>query len=560
MIRELLEGDDPRPVTLLRAALRRPSCWPCEVRLAERARALGAAPDRPEVGRTLAVSVGPRVLWDVAPAMAGAVPLLGEAARAAWRAPRVTASALPLVRRLRALRSQVGLGLAPVWAEEPAPVALDGGSLGLALCLAHASRLLDRPVPAAVVGCAAVDDRGRLDVVEALPDKLDWIWQNALGVQTVLVAEAQADVVVPGLRVVGASTLKEALRVAFPDVDQQFAASVREDPALAAEVARELRRMVTGGRQQLASWGFVAETAAILLAECRDPDVRREAELARSIASRHEGRVAVLANPLTEGAATMERSARLRWLAQWVQSCADAEHDEPAREAVAEARGHVAEAGERTDADAILLGAMGRALAAIGEASAAVAPLEQAVQLWWALESEAESTYALSELVRVAGVLGDVALVERGDQWRAEVAARPEADPVSVLFVTASAIRAWVQVGHVERAQELVEGLDADTAELAPRHLRESMLRWRARLLDGRGRHAEADTVRASMVEGIYASLAALDRVRRDAVDPAEALARLQADPGKGHEVRRLLKRLPEGVDPAGWVAERFRY
>ncbi len=559
MSRQALAAGQLNPRSLYRRRLRHPWCWPLDAEL--EAACLGAGFERPvaaRVGETVGVTLGPRVLWRLSPHEGEAdVSFVGEAAATAWRAPRVVLSALPVACRVERLRASSELRVASLVSERPRPSAIDGGSLGLAKCLAHASLLLDTVLPTDVIGMAAVAADGGLHPVEGLSEKLEWVWEAGLGVSRALVAKTQPEAH-PGLDLVRVRTLREALDVVWPALDAQLRARLEASPTLAAEVALELRRLVVADRPGLVSWRVVLRTAEIVLSATADPLVREDAELARSVAARHEGRVAPLLKPFEHRRLAPQRPQRLRLLAQWVQSHADGEDDEAAVAAAREALTRVAEDGDRTDGDAVVLGAVGRALASAGHELEALSVLEQAVALWLALEREPDATYALCELIRVAGVLSRMDVLERALGWIERVRARPDTDPMSMLFVDTALVRAWVQVGRPERVLELGPAT-AVSQVLAPDHLRASRLRWEARALDALRRPMEADERRACLENGAYVALSRLDRALRDGLDPQpclEALAATDAAP----ELSRLLRRCPADVLAARWVADRYRH
>ncbi len=536
------------PRTVLRSRLAHPWCWPPGgVSGFDR-------PEPPAVGETVGVTLSPRVLWRLTPRGGGrGTPLVGAAADAAWRAPRLVLSAVPWVGRVEHLRHPRPVGVVHVAAEGPLPGAIDGGSMGLALCLAHASMIVDEAVPTEVIALAGVALDGRLEPVDGLDEKLDWVRRTAPAVGRILVAEGQLGADGSGVERVG--TLREALTAVWPDLDARLADRLADDPALQAEVARELRRLVLASGAPLVSWEAVACTARRLGEVARDQAVRRDAELAYRVASRHEGRPAPLDLPRDAHAWVRQRGTRLRLLAQWVQSHADGPDDRAAMQAAEQARAEVAEDRQRTAGDAMLLGAIGRALASAGELERALDVLEEATGLWFDLYREPDATYALSELIRVAGVLGRRDVVARGAGWAERVASRAETGRVSMAFVHLALIRAWVQLGEAERALERCAAGEADAPDL-PVHLRDSRRRWRARALDAASRPVQADAVRDRVMSAPFTHLAGLDRALRDGADPGPLLDLLRCD----MEAARLLARRPEARDPASWLAERYRY
>jgi hypothetical protein len=534
--------------TRLRRPLSRPWCWPVDPGDVARAQALGFAPPSPPLpGHTLAVTLSPRVVWEVAPG-SGGWPLVGEAAATAWRAPRVAARALPFAPALERVAAPTTLGLFDLAAEACLSPAIDGGSLGLALVLAHASLFLGLPVPADLVALGTVDAAGVVGGVDGFDEKVDWLRAAAPSVRRLLVGPGAP--ACTGFELVGVASAAEAVERVFATATQQMP----DDPDTLARAARQLRRTVWTDRPGLLDWAAVARTADAVARRLPAGAARAEAELALAVARRHLGGDEPLPWPLPAWPWLAERGIRLRAVAHVVQSWADAATP-CAPHLLAEAAAHLAPAGERTDGDAMLLGALGRAWVAAGDEPRGLRVLGEAVDLWWALEREEDSTHALCEQLRVAALLGERTTVAAAAERAATLQASPAMDPGATAFLALALGQAFVSMADPVRALAALAVADVGLGS-GWQHLEPSIARWRARALDALGDHTRADACRAGVRAGsVAALLAALDRALRDGDDPEGPLAALCVSE-EGHVVRRLEVR----SGGARAVADRYPY
>lgn len=308
-------------------------------------------------------------------------------------------------------------------------------------------------------------------------------------------------------------------------------------------------------------WSAVASCASELASTVEDPAKRAELEAVRMIAGRHAGTGELMPWPDEAELAVVPRALRLRLLAHVVQSAADAGTDAVAH--ATRALRFVRPPLERAPEDAVLLGAVGRAMAAGGDDAAAMNALHNAVDAWIEVGSPHKSSYALCELLRLLGIAGRRDEVLGLCEHRVTDYARdPRSSEKSVGYLRVAAGRALVQIGSPARALEYLTD-DRRWPPLPP-EAEGARERWRARALDGVGRREDADACRERLDtrrgHGIalvmQAGLAKLDRALRDGEDTATAIAALAALT----EPRRTLDRCPPGVDPAQYLAENTRY
>lgn len=150
--------------------------------------------------------------------------------------------------------------------------------------------------------------------------------------------------------------------------------------------------------------------------------------------------------------------------------------------------------------DLEVLGACGRALAALESFPEARTLLEEAVDGWVQLSQTHRATRPLCELLRIAGLDGAasevVALVEGS---AGALLDDPHVDTISAAFVRAAAARALTQIRRPDDAIAMVDGF-GEWARTAP-HARMAALRWKARALETLGREGDAVRVRREALQ-----------------------------------------------------------
>ncbi len=486
------------------------------------------------------------------------IPFRGEAREQVELARTIVPRALPALVEPSALDA-VALGARRAVLEASDPGARDGASFGLAICLAFASRLLDEPIPADLSALARVDESGRCLSVGHLEAKLDVLSRWALGVRRVLVVRDQCEEADRVNRTIGATltivpveSLSEALRAAFGDIEARLRERWAAEPERARRAAKDLLSLARDGYHQLLDWGAVA-SAARGLADRLDGDERWMAELADHIASRHQD--APRAIELHEDwLARQPRPHRLTLWAPLVQSAADGVDEW--RSLLNSARAQLAPVGDEHPEDLELAGALGRAHAACYEHDEARTLLERAATGWLALERAHEGSYAVAELVRVAGVTSDASYGRRvRELFAPPVLDDPRTTHVARAFLHVALGRMCVQIGDARGALAFLDETSARW-EAAPAHARAARLRWRAEVLDELGESGAARALRARLEaehatgDGqVVALLARLDRA-----DRAGALAStpewIAAHPILGRELRRIEARL-RPADPS---------
>ncbi len=561
-------------------ALESPLCWPAGAVLASEAQRHGLVAPEPRVGEVPLVSVseGRVCLWRalLAPDAPGhARELVGTAAEAAARAWRLVSRDLPVLRTLDPIAAPPRWLAAPV-AKVGGGVAervLDGPSFGLALCLAGASCLLDTAAPADLLALGEVMPDGRVGAVGALDRKLEVVAGWALGLRRLLVASEQVaeagDLLAgprPEVEVVGVARLQHALDRAFPDALDRALGGWQEDPGRARAAARALFRQAVDGELPLIGWGAVAR-AASLVAEAlgEDDEASEQARFAAAVASRHEGGHDDLPWPPDESLDRLPRPLRLQVLAHVVQAGADCRPEQAggrARRALA----RVAPPPDRHREDLQLLGAAGRALIVAGDPEGAAEVLLRALDGWQALLRMHEASYALSEYLRLLGVLGRREALARALEERLPAfLSDAHADGLSRAFVALGAGRALAQTGSPVAALRWLSDEGAPW-ELAPGHACAARRRWQAHALGALGRAEEAAAARADLDhfgEGLGYDdpnplLARIDEAEERGGDPAPPLrALLERD---HPEARRIVGDGPADADAARRLAREYRY
>jgi tetratricopeptide (TPR) repeat protein len=519
-------------------------------------------------------------MWQMVtgPTPAHGAEFTGKAAIACDLARRLVTRDLPF------LSSTDSLDTGPLWSASPLlfdkergslPRVLDGPSFGLAMCLAHASRLLALPVPSNVVACAEVLADGSVEPVGGLDQKVRMVARNALGVTRLLVERGQAGeaetlVASTGrqsLRVVGVRRVSDALQEVFPSSDLQAAMCERwANPAHARASADVFYRLALESAPLLLSWKVVENSARLLeqrLAGDETPEgelARKRAGLAWRIAGRHEGVAHSIRWPADEDLALMPRTIRFGVIAHVLQSAADLD-DRIAEESIARVRPLVGPMDERCSGQARLIGALGRALAACGQYEEARHWLEEAIATWIALFEEDQMSYPLSEWLRVTGVVGNAAAIPRAKQdWMARMDRDARTSDISRAFVRLSLGRAFAQTGQPALALEALEGPSESFWQLTFDHVQDARGRWLARTLRAMGRHEEEAQVMTRMRESDQKWLAQMDLALHLERDPSRLLEALEKDePG---EVGRLRRRAEttDAIQVARFVGEHYRY
>lgn len=563
-----------------RVALRTPWCWPVDGELERAALALGLEkPPAPSIGQVLLVSVGDgfeqTVLWrlDRVRGEPREVNFVGKAEESCNLARRLITRDLPFVHDTDPLHRPTTWGATPVWVESSKgrslPRALDGTSFGLSMCLAYASLVLGLPVPPDMVASAEVDASGAVTGVGGLKAKIGAIAHGALGIRRLLVAkaqEAQATALVAeqgraSLAVTAVRTVADAIRLAFPHW-QEAMAERWSDPSFAYRSAEVLYRLALGSDPVLLSWQVVEETSRALEARLasdgteRGRVARERAALALRIAARHEGKTARIEWPREADLEHLPRTVRLTVLSHVVQSAADLD-DELARTYAERALPLAGPMGDRDAGAARLLGSVGRAMASCGDYRPARDVLAEAIETWIALFEEDRMSHALSEWLRVTGILGELeALRTARAGWFARFHEHNRTDDTSRAFVMQSLGRALVQAGEPEAGCEVLRA--GSHWPLTPEHLQDARNRWLARAMRECGDDAGANGLVDSMRESDQRWLAELDRALKAGDDASAALEGLRNSSDGASECARLLARA-DG-NPAEFVAKHYRY
>lgn len=488
------------------------------------------------------------------------LPFRGEARQQLDLVSQLVPRALPALVAPGALETPP-LGARRAVLETPDPGALDGASFGLSMGLAMASALLEEPAPAEVVAMARLDHDGVCAPVAHLYEKLDVVARWALGVRRVLVAASQLDEARATIAQLGAELevravddLADALREAFGDVEALLRARWAKDPARGERAARALLSLARDGGYHLLDWRAVASAARGLVDQLPDGEERWMAQLAEHIANRHRDAPTPLALK-EDWLRSQPRPFRLRLWAHVVQSVADGMDEWSSYLEAASAE--LAPPGDEHAEDLALASALGRAHAAVYDYGAAIPLLERAANGWLALESPHDATYAVSELLRVAGAADDEALFARTvARHVAAIRRDPRTSLVGLAFVQLQMGRASVQLGEKVAGARALEAIP-ESGPL-PGHVLASRSRWLANA--GTKAHRAALQLRTRDAAPVVA-LAALDAALEQG-DGAEALRRASRVPLLDREVARLVRRFETSDDGelASLLARHSRY
>lgn len=554
--------------TNARAVLRAPWCWPSTPTLQEAARReLGIErPPVPGVGEVCLVSVdGQRAsLWWLRTRPAPGRPIVRQLIETAHQSAKdAWARALrdvPFYASTELLRA----GSAPwtAWRAEhivcggagAVEQALNGESFGLALALASSSLLLDAPCPPEVISLAALDPDGRTRAVDdaGLVRKLATIVEYGLGVSRVLVAPGQgsrARALAPTLDVVEVPTLRDAIAQLWPDV-HALARAAWTAPGAAVDALADIYRIALENTVSLGDWAPVAESARLLAERLGEGSRRRRAEFARLVAQRHAG---ALEGPMD--LPSVDAPSGPGWvqeLAHAVQSYPDSSADlAQCRAAIEHGRKELATPHRRQASDLELLGAIGRALAAVGDHAGAESQLRAAIEGWRDSSPEG-APRPVCELVRIIA-LGEpheaaIQLEAVLDDHVAWLRRRlpPEASVQSMCFLALAVGRALITVGQPARGLAELADSAADWSA-APAHVLNARLRWQARghialgELDAAAqRHRELELrCPDGAAPDANPLIARVDQALARELDPTEPLGALRAS-AHGHELGRF--------------------
>jgi hypothetical protein len=400
---------------------------------------------------------------------------------------------------------------------------------------------METPVSACWLASAAVRPAdGRLTQVEGLADKVSIAARWAPGVTTFLVAAEQEDearalaaTVDPPLAIVGATDLGQAFDHVFPRLRTEGPATWLV-PENAVAAAQRLARIATEG-PPLLDWGAVERPARMLSARFAPGSKEHEnATWAVAIARRHQGKRAPL--PWFDVETDPERAAHR------LQAAADVGSGD--LQTLVERARHLLSNGGAARATLSLLGAIGRAEAALRRYPAALEASLAAVGGWREQDHLQEVGRPLCEALRIAGLTVDM---ERLPRIAAEAEALLEGDEridgETRSFLRLALGRAWVQAGIPERG---LPYLVPDAGTSTRLHVDWSTRRWRATALGALGRTHEAAGLRKTLFdeerEGISSIvlLARLDELLETAADEETLTKHLLLLAGLDPSIERL--------------------
>ena len=543
----------------------RASLWMLDARTERRGR---ADPRRPDRGpRVAGATLGPRALdaWRAAGvALARSLPVL-------WQPVRVAAETPPVLIRVETLADQ---GVA---ASERV---VDGPSIGLACCLALASRVLDVPLPDDVVASASLDASGRLGPVDGLGAKARSVEALAPRVTRLIVVVGQEETAYAALaglpdrlplRVVGVRSAAEALDQVFGPGLADLLVEQGRDAARRAELVASFFRLALGGRGAAIDWTPIEQGARRAL-ERWEPvlsqDQAFELGFAAAVAARHERNAGGCDVPTSDWLAARPLPIRLAVVTHLVQHAADV--GEPAGTSI-ERVAQEFRAGRLPDAflpQLKLEGALARLWAVTGRTTEALAAQATLAPAFAALFEYAETSFPLSEWFRLAGALGRPEAFAEAAALHARVVELGGLGAESAAYVDLSRARAMVMLGLAEGSDPIRPLVALAERGDVPSHVRWSAARWAlgagARSAAARIEHELRQTAagggRDAVTAQKFVALVDLDRTVRTGrlQDARGALAGLQSlEPGL---IRHLARWSPAGDALAGHVARFYPY
>jgi len=576
----------PRVQAALRAA---PWCWPRVEPLCARAESVaeGATPHM-AIGQVPLVTVRrPHQvsLWTFGSEPAGlpSVELSARCQAQLDRAQHAMSRCLPL------------LWQAPV--EPPAPFAyrvdscavdgaatlfmepfVDGPSLALAFFLSLASRSVGQPLPGSFVASAAMDEAGQLSDVGDLERKLRGVARMAPRLDRFLVhcdQEDDARAIVrkydlEGIEIVGVRDATDALeRLWGEDALAVRLIGAGDDPKRRTRIIRYLSLEAMEGRGTTKTWEPLERAAATALGWANlSADERNELVLARMVAIRHMGQTDEFEVPESAWIERQPQARRDDIRAQLVAQCGA--FGKPSRAELQQAIDDTVGRLERGESPPEkLAGAVGRLLATSGEPRRALELQQKVVRAFVDATRHAESTYALCEVFRLSGALGDRVAWQAADElWQHEIQHSQALNDGRFHVVLARA-RGQLEIG--------IDPLGARAAlsslvqqEAAPTHVCASAIRLLGR---SEGGAAEDQLAELEQLEALPTAEGPIARVFRALMRLDEAIARgddlgiafgvlmerMETSlPAVAADLRRAATK--EGADEASFVAKWFPY
>jgi hypothetical protein len=550
---------------MLTRALGAPWLYPAREDLRARLGQLGlpASPPPSKPGEALLVSVSSTAATESVRTGLWRLRRSGDSDSAVRPFGKELAACLQTAERLAARTLPYLAGLHPLarghwtadylWSEGPGRDSqLDGASYGASSLIAVASLIMGVPAPADLAASASLLTNGmggpvRLGPVGQLEHKIRVLAGSALGIRRLVVAEEQgadAKNLVErqawDAEVLALSTVDGLFDVVWSDWEPVLQEQWR-DVEQATRLARKLFFFVLEGNARqprpVLSWRGVRH-AAERVSEWLPPEAqgaRAEAWFASRVAARHCGEPDVeIPWPDDSVQAALPRPVRVRYLAHVVQSALDG-NSTHLPDIVEKALAIKTPIVECHEVDLEFLGALSRALSGLRRYQESVRLLGDVVDGWIGLNQAARSSYALSELIRVMGILED-----KGGLQSARLAGRiasfeeaPETSDESRAYVRFALGRAFATVGDAARAIQELEAPVLDPARI-PGNLYAARTRWLARALDLLGETQRADALRRELRvqwgdDSDVARLIALDRARRERLDLRPPLDRLRA-------------------------------
>lgn len=375
-----------------------------------------------------------------------------------------THAALPLLWRSPPLPTQPP-EVYRVAREEVRPETVGGASFGLSFLLAHASFLLEIPLPVDLVASAALGPQGVLGHVRALEHKIRGLATLAPQVRRLLVAKVDeeeargyVEALEADVEIVAIGTIEEAVEQAFGR-GQPLAAWRETPPEERATRVHSLYRLALADKHLTPRWQAVRTAADAALEWGLSPGLERRARFASAVAARHDGDLSVeIELPELQEVESWPQPERARRLAHLVQHAADTGQPDPER--LLAWSEDLPTGSDAFPAHLKLGGARGRLLASLGRHEEAYDAQLAAALGWVARPNHDGLSFPLDELYRLASVLDDANRLGEAEEFF-----RSHQRLISVYglpYVSQQRARAWITTGRgdTERIDEVTGFLE----------------------------------------------------------------------------------------------------
>ena len=391
-----------------------------------------------------------------------------------------------------------------------APITLvDGASLGLAMALSLASRVLGQALPADLIASATINAQGQIGPVGHLQEKLACVADEAPGISRFLLAKAQLaeaqqlnQQMNRRLKIVPIADLAAALAYVFGPVEELLIKQGHDD-ASRNELIEHMFLLALGDRQASVSWRPIASAAELALQTWPDLNAAQTFKLqsCQGIAQRHDGNRGGLDLPSAAQLSAIPQPLRTDFVAHLVQQATETRSPNP-DDAAKLAEAQLCRGNEAFAAHLRLLGALGRMRAMQGKPQQALTLQREAALAWLERGMATDASYPLTEWMRLAGALHDPQAFAEAEDFHLRLKLRMavESDAFVSNYVKLAWCRGLVQLGKAERSLGALR--DLANNEQIEAHLRWSAARWLIQVLRASAALTEANKWLAALQAG----------------------------------------------------------